>query len=764
MRERVQVQGPQGSVPLQSTARPGAVSAGAPRVGSSKGEQLARALSQLEPSLQAHLQEAQQEYEVKEAERAYDTLQGMTFDEAHQMVDSGSLRETENPWYEAAFQKQFGVAYAGQRKRDIMLAYESQFDKHNGDIEQFIASNVRADAAKYGENKFVASGIREGMGDFLTRLRDNHAEFRSSVIKETTVDQFRGAASTAIDEAIANGSDPSAAARNLYEQHRQTFGLTYQQMDDNILALAEEYAAKGDAATVEALLSTNITGADGQQVGSFTSRARYSDKANTILNRARTVRGDLDREFMTGEVVGLRQRAGLGGLTDDDLGMLEGMKRDGLISQEMHESLLVQNTNARSGALNSSFADLQNSSYKDHVTNELIAGRGYGVTDLTYVGADGKSHTIKRDQVMDEVVTETLTSMARNGYSEGEMAATLASWGVGSTFQVWQNSMSDGYLSLGQALAAAGPDGDVELPEAALAGYGTWRNLAEYPNVRARHVKDPTALRVYRDAEALERGGMEPETALSVAGRIDRDATRNGISTQLDRNTFNAAVANSASAGFFRGDVANAGWVSSTIERSARILVEAGLPQDRAIEQAARLFDESHTNVNGVAVNTRNKLIPPNFGDMAEIMIDQFASQHGIDADDLTLIPSLDGEQTWVVSYKDTLMPHEEWINGGAYNITEIQDRHGVAMQAERELAREQANAQIDRTIDFRAAKDAFFDLPARHRVNINETSINSPRYRSLQEQFGKEIYPDGGVLFFSPEVRNGVPYSPPQQ
>ena len=764
MRERVQVQGPQGAAPLQATARPGAVSAGAPRVGTSKGAQLAQALSQLEPSLNAYLQEEQQEYVTAENERAYDTIQGMTFEEARSLVESGTLKDTENPWYEAAFQKQYGLAYAGQRKREIMLAYESSFDKHNGDIEQFISSNVRADAQRYGDNKFISSGIRDGMGDFLTRLRDNHAEFRSGVIRETTIDQFRGAASTAIDEAVASGVDPSAAARNLYEQHRQTFGLTYQQMDDNILELAEEYASKGDAATVEALLSTNITGSDGQQVGSFTSRARYADRANTILNQARTVRGNLDREFMTGEVVGLRQRAGRGALSDDDKGMLEGMKRDGLISQEMHESLLVQDTNARAGALNSSYSDLQESSYKDHVLNELLAGRGYGVTDLTYVDNNGRSQTISRDKVMDAVVTETLTSMADNGYSENEMVSTLASWGVGSTFQVWENALSDGYLSLGQALASAGPDGDVELPESALAGYGTWRNLAEYPNVRARHVKDATALRIYRDAEALERGGMEPETALMTAGRIDRDATRNSLSTQLDRNAFNSAVRDAVSGGLFRGDVANAGWVSSTMERSARILVEAGLPQDKAIEQAARIFEESHTNVNGVAVNTRNKHVPPNFGDMAEIMIDQFANQHGIDGSDLTLVPSLDGEQTWVISYKDTLMPHEEWVNGGAFNITEIQDRHGVAMEAERELSRVQANEQIDRTIDFRAAKDAFFDLPARHRVNINETSINSPRYRSLQEQYGKEIYPDGGVLFFSPEVRNGIPYTPPQQ
>lgn len=535
MRERVQVQGPQGAAPLQVVARPGAVSSGAPRVGISRGEQLARSLAELEPELNQHLLEAQAEFETKEAERAHDTLQGMTYQQARQLVDSGQLRETENPWYEAAFQKQFGFAHAGRRKREIMLAYETQFDKHNGDLEAFLASQVRRDALQYGGNKFVSAGIREGMGDFLDRIRDQHAEFRAGTIREATVDGFRGAAATAIDSAVAHGADPSAAARAIYEEHRQAFGLTYQEMDDNILELAAEYAEKGDEATVRALLETEIVGADGQRVGSFTSRTRYADRARTIINRAETVRGKLDREYATGEVVGLRARAGQGALTEDDIGMLEGMKRDGLISQEMHESLLVQNENARRGALNASYGALQESGYKDMVQRRLLAGEAFAVTDYTYTSPDGKTHTISRDTVVDDLVNDTLTQMAANDYTEGEMAATLASWGVGSTYQVWENALSDGYLALNQTLAKAGPDGEVQLPTAALAGYGTWRNLAEHPNVRARHVKDPTALKIYRDAEALERGGMEPETALLTAARIDRNEFRAGLSSQIDR-------------------------------------------------------------------------------------------------------------------------------------------------------------------------------------------------------------------------------------
>ena len=760
MRERVQVQGPRGAAPLQTVARPGAVSAGAPRVGVSKGAMLAQSLAQIEPELRGHLRERQAEYEKEQAERAYDTLQGMTFDQAKQLVDNGNLRETENPWFEAAFQKQFGVSYAGKRKRDIMLAYETQFDKHNGDIEGFIAGHVQRDASLYGENKFVSAGIREGMGEFLTRLRDQHAEFKAGVIKETAVDQFRGVARTTVDEAVTAGADPSAAVRNLYGQHRQALGLSYKQMDDNVIALAAEYAEAGDVATVEALLTTEVVGEDGVKVGSFTSRARYASDAQRILNSARKKQAELNRQAGTELIVDKRTKAAAGTLTDTDITSLETLRDDEVISQEMYESLLTQNNNAKARAAGAAYEGLLEENYRTHVANEVMAGRGYGVSDYVYNGADGKPRTVKRDAVMTEVVNETLAQMAKQDYTENEMAATLASWGVGTNFEVWENALTDGYLSLGQALTKAGPEGEIELPQPALAAYGTWKNLSEYPNLRARHVKDNKALRLYQDAEALERGGMDPQTALLTASRIDRNASRTGLSTQLDRDTFNNELRRVQSSGGFLGfgetEVANGGYVAQTIEKSARILVDAGLPPSRAVEQATRMFEESHTVINGAAVNTRNKLVPPEFGDMGEVMIDEFATKHGADADDLTLIPSLNGEQTWVIAYKDTLLPHEEWVNGGAFNITEIQTRYGAAKAAEAELTRQQTNEKLDRDLAYKRAKSDFFDLPRRHRVNLLNTPSNSAQYRRLQEQFGKEIYPDGGFPYFSIDRRGG--------
>lgn len=769
MRERVQVQAPQGPQQLQVTARPGAAVAQAPRIGTSRGQQLARALAEFEPALRAHLNEAQEEFEIKESERAYDTLQGMTFEEAQKLVDSGQLRKTENPWYEAAFQKQFGVSYAGKRKRDMMLAYETSFDKHNGDIEQFITGYIQEDAAKYGNNEFVRSGIREGMGDFLGRLRDQHAEFRAADVRMATADQFYGAAATVVDEAVSTGQDPSAAVRSLYEQHRTAFGMTYQEMDEHVLTLAERYAEQGDSRTVKALLETEVVGGDGQKVGSFTNRAKYADRAATLINKAEAKNADLDREALTHNIVEIRVRARNGQLTDDDQSRLAGLHSDGVISQEFRESLLVQNENARGSALVASENSLAESGYKKHVTDMLVSGRAFGITDYTYTDGSGKEHTLSRDQVLGEVVNDTLTAMARSGYSENEMAATLASWGTGETFEVWENALTDGYLSINQSLLRAGPDGEVQLPEAAMAGYQTWKNLGEHPNLRSRHVTDSRALAVYRDAEALERGGFDPQTALIQSASISRDPGRASLSSRVDANELASAVRKAGENGWSR-DAENGAFISHTVETTARVLIDKGLPASRAVKEAQRMFEESHTVINGVAVNTRNKLIPPQFDDISELIIEEFADLHDENPRDLTLVPSMNGEQNWVIARKDTLLPHEEWANGGQFSVTQLQERGEDIDNQTREAARKQAAAgvevakirsqpvKVDENFSWPTDTSqrwaTFRGLDRKHRRNILSTPSNGAAYKRLQETYGKQVYPDGGIPTISPDTR----------
>lgn len=113
-----------------------------------------------------------EEQQIEDARvEAYDQLQGMTLEEADAAVKSSQMSETDNPYFQAAFEKQFGIAYAAQRKREIVQSYETEFDKDNGDLEEFLIGVFQEDQNAYGGNEFVSSGIREGMGGFLDTVR-----------------------------------------------------------------------------------------------------------------------------------------------------------------------------------------------------------------------------------------------------------------------------------------------------------------------------------------------------------------------------------------------------------------------------------------------------------------------------------------------------------------------------------------------------------------------------------------------------------------
>lgn len=54
----------------------------------------------------------------------------------------------------------------------------------------------------------------------------------------------------------------------------------------------------------------------------------------------------------------------------------------------------------------------------------------------------------------------------------------------------------------------------------------------------------------------------------------------------------------------------------------------------------------------------RNNFIPANFDKIADAAISEFATSVGVEADSLTLYPSYDGSDFWIVVYKDNLLPH----------------------------------------------------------------------------------------------------------
>lgn len=151
---RVQLKNPIRDVNLQATARPVDTYSRPvqPNSGPNEFMQLAGALAQISPSLQGFLDTKATEMQKDAEDRANRRIGGMSFEEAKAAVADGSISEMQNPWYKAAFMKQYGERLAYQRVNELTQEYETNFDKNNGDLDGFVRERMAGDLEQYGDN------------------------------------------------------------------------------------------------------------------------------------------------------------------------------------------------------------------------------------------------------------------------------------------------------------------------------------------------------------------------------------------------------------------------------------------------------------------------------------------------------------------------------------------------------------------------------------------------------------------------------------
>lgn len=678
--------------PLQTTARPTGVTptrqAPAPKSGLM---QLAEALGEVSPQLQGFLQQKRVQDQQQQAEQGYDAFQTMRFEDAQKMIESGEIKQQESPYFYAAFAKQFGLAHAARRRRAMQDYYVNEFDKDNGNIDDMIGQFAGEDHQRFGGNEWVMSGYREGMGNFFDKLRDNQAEFKTERTAMQTRDRFYDVAGGAIDRAIEEGGNPSDYVRELYSGHHEILGIPYAELDDTVMMLAGRYAEAGDVDTVRALLETDVTGADGQSVGAFTSRVKYADKARGLISTAEANRGSSIRSENTYSMVDMDIRAQSGQLDSTDLLFLETQKETGAITQAQHESILRKNQTAVArGAADAQVAQVTEE-YTTAATELVLAGEGFAITDATFTDSMGREHTLSASDLRQSVVNQTLDTMREKGRSVQEMAATMASMATDAGYEYWENILTDGHLAMNNVGADQALEGG--LPPAAAAAMELWMELGDQPRLRARMVKDHDGLRVYQDAEALVRGGIPEDNAMAISASIDRTQGRVSLSSSVDRQEFERAVRRAVPSHWRRGELLNGGDAQMTIERTARILMDSGVPMSRSVQVAKDMFEESHVIVNRVAINTRNMAVPDNFEDIAEVAIDHFAEATGERTRDLSIAPYQGNENHWVIIDANSGLPHPmARQRGGLFHIGQLQQNASDSGDEFRE--------RLDRTLE----------------------------------------------------------------
>lgn len=651
---------------VQTVARPSGVSAPVATVQTSPILTLAQSLQGIRPELSQFIADAHTDYQDRESNRAYDTIQGMTHEQAKEAVANGTMRTTESPWFRAAFQKQFGMATAAQRKREIVTAYNTEFDKDNGNVDEFLAGFAQRDFAEFGQSEFILAGLREGMAGVFDNVRNTNVEYRDGQLQDRAGEQFYTIAGEAITAAVDNGGDVNAALASIYSQHAEAGLMTPDMMDQKALELAQAKAVEGDVMTVEAILNSDPSGR-----GAFASRAGYADKATALREAAQAKAGELHRTANTTAVVDMTARSRDGLLDDRDRETLDTWVADKSISQSEAESYLEANDRAlrvkATGAAENNIMSIATTT----ATDLIRSGKGYLITDQTVINpVDGSPVKLNAKDLKEQVVKEQFNALAASGASTPVLAQNLAEWGIDTNYQPWENSLSSGYTALTSALRTSDKDGNVTIPESAKTAYTLWKEMAGASNLRERHVKDSTASAVYRDAEILEEAGdMGPEEALLASASIDRKGARSSLSSALDRDKFANEVRTFMDSGWFSGAPENGGDAARVVEEHARVLVDLGISPDTAIKKAAESFGKTWTNVNGLYVNTRDRRIPPNFDEISTAILDDFtAANSDYERDEVFLRPDTNQDFWFLTDWTGTQ------IKGtNRFHITDLQ-------------------------------------------------------------------------------------------
>lgn len=733
-RGRVQVRNPIGDVALQPQARPVDTYSRpqAPASGPNGLQELAGALAQISPSLTNFLAVSEANAKKDAEDRAMRRIGGMSFAEARDAVDSGKMTEMQNPWFKAAFMRQYGERLAYERVNELTKEYETNFDKNSGDLDSFIRERTAADLQQYGDNAHFTGAYSKVMDGFASRANSAQAQYQTEQVKQDTVsgvyDTFHGEATTM----RADGKSPQeivAALRGKYQGNRELLHVDFKEQDREMVRLAEAFAAKGDTAMVDAILNSERKGADGTVLGTLASNREFQADAVRIQNAAKRQNQEQAEETTRDARLEFWDKARQGQLDREEL-LSWHRTHEGAFTEPQVLSLINQNdtfneAQAKELAKVEHKVALERAATQaeeDLVSRNLDAAKNgmlpY-IEEATIPTKTGETRTVsvedQKKAVAKKIVEQTDWLVEKKKASpEQAFGMQVESFSVGDlTNPKWEHVLSAGPKAATQFTLSGG-----EIPPALQDSVDLYMKLhAANPKLLETHIKDSADRDFYEAYRvATQYGQLSPEQAMQTAMMQTSDPAKfqgTGVQQRFDAIDKRVqGITFGGVAGWFASAPKNQGYVANEISRLGKFYAQNGMGVDAALDEAKKRFEATHTEVAGNFVYTAGKDIPSNFGDMAKHAIDQYVADfgevEGVDADDLTIRPATNGNG-WLIVHQTGQYPVE---NAARANLSL---RSLYQMEQERQEKAKQGvidaqSANQDRLNKVRKARDAYFD------------------------------------------------------
>jgi hypothetical protein len=635
--------------------------------------QLAQGLAQINPALRtaaAGLSVDQQQQAEVDAKLK---IGGMTHEEAAEAVKNGTLSEFSNPWFRAAFNKQYGLRFGATDGSDLYEQWKAQSDKSGLNIDDFVAKRIKERADSLTD-KHVKAGYLASMQPWVTAMHEGQAKWAADETVKQTND---GVASTFLNIArsgIAKGDSPKTIADNIRSQYAgqaQLLKVSMRDQDKILLGVANSLAADGNYDVVKQLLSDDRGG-----VGAIADKAELAPHAIEVMNLAKRKSIEKDRDGTFQTRLGFHEDADMGRLDEKKLELFRQVN-PGVVTDEQAMSLVQHSRRQRDALLKAALHDQQKIDqeaaylqYRDGITqNDLrvgYAGNLSLLSSLKISNREGREEILSADERRRAAVEMFLKRSEQVAIQTGETpeqrfareAKFFSDNGVANP--QWKD-----LLAAGPTMANAESINRGQVPEPLAKAADLYARLyAANPRLLSMHLGGDNAH--YDFYEAIRLGkmyqGLNDGQAFAQALAATNDPTH--FQGQLTKQRWDALDSKLRSLGSvlpWKDDVENGGMVGTELERLARFYsAVGGLTADRAIEEAQKRIAATYTNVNGWLVYTGNISTPPGatFAKMVDDhlsrWVEQFGNAEGVEKRDLTLRPTdANGTTVWTIVHKD---------------------------------------------------------------------------------------------------------------
>ncbi|CAB4139550.1 hypothetical protein UFOVP347_36 [uncultured Caudovirales phage] len=649
-----------------------------PAQGDNEFTQLARGLAALNPTLQQYSQVADNAERIAQEEAASGRIGSMTFEEARTAMREGTITELNNPWFQAAFTRQFAERHALWRVDSLRQDIAQSFNPQNGNLDEFITSRVRQDLEEFGSNPHFAGVYNQIMDRGRSQLMQQQTQQRVQETREQVQDNFQALSLRAAEEGIAAGRSPQeifTALRGQYQGNQQFLNMTLRQQDEGLMGVARALAARGELDLVRHMLTDDRGG-----VGPLGGGARAVVSAQ-IIELAERERNQLASRQNYEGIAGLQEQASLGRL---DPAALERLRTSGAISDAQALALRRADASAREQAIAANtqsrireHAQAITTSIETQDVGALTMGSGFReirdarfhtVEDLREMARTGQdrepsgriSAETRRSQAVQAYLNVSEAEAVRNNETpeqrfDREYRVFSRS---GEVNPVWAEQLTSGFRAA--SLEGFNPGG--QPPEALIRGIALYQRMAASPGgsaFLASHITDRSAHDFYQGVMIAQTTLRQtPEAAIQSAMVAFRDPARaDHPMVRRDRAALETEVSALGTSATmprwfpFQRDTLNRSEVGRHIQTTADFLVRMGMGPTDALRVAGERARADFTAINGRQVLTAGASIPPNFQELVQRRLAAVATElnDGASGTEYSLVRLGDADGVWAV-------------------------------------------------------------------------------------------------------------------